>query len=96
MFNLLSRRNLLRISQNRVARLSGVSRYKICLFERGDGDLDAAEVERIRQALRVEADRLRRITQDVDSVTDAESTELALDDDGASGHRAVPSSGADR
>lgn len=68
---------MLQISQSRIARLSGVSRYKICLFERGDGDLNTAELERIRQAVQVETDRIRRIVQDVDAFSHAESTVVA-------------------
>jgi predicted transcriptional regulator len=79
MFNLRSQRNLLRISQSRVARLSGVSRFKICLFERGDGDLNAAETERIRKAIQAEADRLRRIGQDVGRCASAELTKAELE-----------------
>jgi transcriptional regulator with XRE-family HTH domain len=59
--NLRAHRNELGISQSRLARLSGVSRFKICTYELGDGSLTAEQRCRIREALQVEADRLRRI-----------------------------------
>jgi predicted transcriptional regulator len=60
--DLRSQRNTLGISQLRLARLSDdVSRFKICLFELGDGSLTEEEQARIRQALRAEAERLRSI-----------------------------------
>jgi len=45
-----------------LARLSGVSRFKICLFELGDGSLTADEQTRIRAVLQAEAERLRQIS----------------------------------
>jgi hypothetical protein len=42
--------------------MSGVSRFKICLFELGDGSLTAEERDRIRKTLRTEAERLRSIS----------------------------------
>jgi transcriptional regulator with XRE-family HTH domain len=59
--NLRVHRNALGISQSRLARQSGVSRYKICLFELGDGSLTAEEQDRIRTALELEAHRLRNV-----------------------------------
>lgn len=58
---LRAQRELLRISQTRLARLAGVSRFKICLFEMGDGELSEAEEQKIDQALEAEAARLRNI-----------------------------------
>ena len=52
-------RQKLRVSQSRLAALSGVSRFKICLYERGDVPLTPDELERLRVALQVEADRQR-------------------------------------
>ena len=46
--------------------MSGVSRFKICTFELGSGSLSEDEQERIRKALRVEADRLRNIPTQID------------------------------
>ena len=46
--------------------MSGVSRFKICLFELGDGTLSANEQMRIREALQAEAERLRQISTDFD------------------------------
>jgi hypothetical protein len=46
------------MSQVRLARKAGVSRFKICMYEVGDGALSADEQNRVREALRAEADRL--------------------------------------
>ena len=51
----------LRLSQSRLARLSRVSRFKICNYELGDGSLTADEQNCIRAALEEEAKRLRQI-----------------------------------
>lgn len=56
--NIKPERRKLRISQTRLARLAGVSRYKICLHEIGDGELSSQELRRIEIALRKEAVRL--------------------------------------
>jgi hypothetical protein len=56
----------LRISQSRLARVAGVSRFKICTFELGSGSLAADEKERIRKALHAEADRLRDLSSDIE------------------------------
>jgi predicted transcriptional regulator len=59
--NLRASRTYLGISQSRLARLSGVSRFKICTYELGDDSLRPEEQNRIREALQVEAERLRAI-----------------------------------
>jgi predicted transcriptional regulator len=59
--NLRSDRNTLGISQSRLARLSGVSRFQICTYELGDGSLTPEEQARIHAALISEAERLRNI-----------------------------------
>jgi predicted transcriptional regulator len=64
--NLRTHRSVLGISQSRLARLSGVSRFKICLFELGDGLLTSDEQIRIREALQAEAERLRQISTHYD------------------------------
>jgi predicted transcriptional regulator len=64
--NLRVDRSALGISQSRLARLSGVSRFKICTFELGSGALTNDELDRIRTALRAEADRLRSISRQID------------------------------
>jgi len=64
--NLRAHRSALGISQSKLARMSGVSRFKICTFELGSGSLSEDEQERIRTALRVEADRLRSIPTQID------------------------------
>jgi predicted transcriptional regulator len=63
--DLRSHRNAIGISQSRLARLSGVSRFKICTYELGDSSLTADEQGRIRGALQAEADRLRRIPAEI-------------------------------
>jgi transcriptional regulator with XRE-family HTH domain len=64
--NLRAHRISLGLSQSRLARRSGVSRFKICTNELGGGSLTAEEESRIREAFRAEADRLRRISADID------------------------------
>ena len=41
--------------------MSGVSRFKICTYELGDGTLGPDELNRIHEALQTEAKRLRNI-----------------------------------
>lgn len=64
--DLRSNRLALRISQSRLARLSGVSRFKICLFELGDGPLTEDEQKRILTALRAESQRVSNISIQID------------------------------
>jgi predicted transcriptional regulator len=64
--HLRDNRMALGVSQSKLARLSGVSRFKICLFELGDGTLTADEQIRIREALQAEAERLREISTHFD------------------------------
>ena len=59
-------RNALGISQSKLARLSGVSRFKICTYELGGGSLTPEEVERVRDALLAEASRLRNLPIAID------------------------------
>ena len=59
--NLRLQRNALGISQSRLARLSGVSRFKICTYELGGGSLSQDERQRLYTALLAEADRLRSL-----------------------------------
>jgi transcriptional regulator with XRE-family HTH domain len=54
------------VSQSKLARLSGVSRFKICLYELGDGSLTADEQNHIRRALQTETDRLRNLPANVE------------------------------
>ena len=58
--NIRDRRFRLRLSQTRLASLASVSRFKICLHERGDQFLSAEELGRIQQAFQEEAVRIRR------------------------------------
>jgi predicted transcriptional regulator len=57
--NLKDRREKLRLSQSRLAMLSGVSRFKICLHELGERRLKHEELARIDRAIQTEVDRLR-------------------------------------
>ncbi len=59
MDHIKSVRHSLHLSQIRLALLSGVSRFKICLFERGEGLLSEDERSRISAALQVEAQHLK-------------------------------------
>jgi transcriptional regulator with XRE-family HTH domain len=61
-----SYREALRLSQSRLARISGVSRFKICTYELGEGRLSSDEQKQIRSALQAEADRLHIISTKVD------------------------------
>ena len=47
--NLRADRTALGISQSSLARMSGVSRFKICTFELGSGALNPDELDRIVQ-----------------------------------------------
>jgi hypothetical protein len=49
------------ISQCRLARLSGASRFEICTYELSDGSLTPEEQARIQAALINEGERLRNI-----------------------------------
>jgi predicted transcriptional regulator len=66
MMKLRSRRESLGISQSKPARLSGVSRFKICMFELGGGSLSPEECHLIRTALEAEATRIGKIAVNMD------------------------------
>jgi transcriptional regulator with XRE-family HTH domain len=74
MTNLRSYRAALGLSQSKLARLSGVSRLKICLFELGDGKLSADDESRIHVALRAEAMRLQSLAAEVNLGESASAT----------------------
>jgi predicted transcriptional regulator len=59
MNELRSQRAVLGISQSRLARISGVSRFKLCLFELGDVSLTTDEQHQVRHVLQAEVERLR-------------------------------------
>jgi predicted transcriptional regulator len=65
--NLKEDRSRLGISQAKLARLSGVSRFKICTSELGDSILTPEEQANIRAALHAEAGRLRTIAASIES-----------------------------
>jgi predicted transcriptional regulator len=62
-------RNALGISQSKLARLARVSRFKLANFELGGGSLTAEEQQRISDALRLEAARLRFASSQIDVVS---------------------------
>ena len=62
-----NRRAILQLSQSRLARISGVSRFKICRFELSGGSLTPDEQQRIALAIAGEVARLQTITAAVDS-----------------------------
>jgi predicted transcriptional regulator len=64
--NLRANRTALGLSQSRLARLSGVSRFKICTHELGDATLTGEEQCQIRKALQVEIARLREIAREIE------------------------------
>lgn len=66
MINLRSRRESLGISQSKLARISGVSRFKICMFELGGGALSPQECQRIKAAFEAEAARIRSVAINMD------------------------------
>ena len=66
MNTLRSHREALGLSQSRLARLCGVSRFKICTYELGDTSLSGDEQERISGALQREAQRLSAISLQID------------------------------
>jgi hypothetical protein len=59
---LRNRRLSLNLSQSRVSRISGVSRFKLNQFELGGKALSEAELARVNRAISQEAKRLRRKT----------------------------------
>jgi transcriptional regulator with XRE-family HTH domain len=59
--NIRAYRTALGISQSKLARISSVSRFRISTYELGGGYLTSEEQNRIREALRLEAERLRNI-----------------------------------
>ena len=65
---LRDRRKRLNLSQLRLSRLSQVSRYKIVLFELGDGSLSGEQLARVERTLEHEVGRqmqtLRRFAQE--------------------------------
>ena len=71
MENLRSHREALGLSQIRLARLAGVSRFRISVHESGDGELTAEEQGRIRAALKAEAQRLASIADTLGRVQEA-------------------------
>ena len=71
MFDLKTKRIRLGLSQTRVARLAGVSRFKIALFELGDGDLTAEEQKKITRALQDEVIRLQACLSELQLTAEA-------------------------
>jgi predicted transcriptional regulator len=61
----IDRRKQLRFNQSQLARVSGVLRTRICLFEIGDLELTREELDLIDQALRQEAKRIREVEKEM-------------------------------
>jgi predicted transcriptional regulator len=76
MRNLRTHRNAIGLSQSGLARISGVSRFKICTFELGSGSLSSEEQRRIKLALEAEAARLRSVAAQL-SLSEIDLTEGA-------------------
>jgi hypothetical protein len=74
--NLRATRIALGVSQSLLSRLSRVSRFKISSHELGDGSLSNDEQKRIREALHLEAGRLRRAAAKLDGDSSAKSAEV--------------------
>ncbi len=55
-----TRRSQLKISQSQLARLSGVSRFKLCMHELGDKPLNEKDEKEVEKAIRNEAARIQR------------------------------------
>jgi predicted transcriptional regulator len=53
------RRVRLKLSQLKLAHCAGVSRFKLCLYELGQGTLSTEEIARLEAAIAREAQRLR-------------------------------------
>jgi predicted transcriptional regulator len=64
--DLRQQRQVLGVSQSKLARLSRVSRFKICTFELGDCSLTIDQQSRIREALCAEAARLRNLSTNIE------------------------------
>ena len=62
---LRAHRLALSISQSKLARLSGVARFKICTFELGGALLNSEDQRRVSLALEAEAARLRSVAAQV-------------------------------
>jgi predicted transcriptional regulator len=73
---LRSHRAALGISQSKLARISNVSRFKICMSELGSCSLSSEEQQRVREALQGEAERLRRTAAQIADDFSAKPAEL--------------------
>jgi len=54
-------------SQSQLARLTGIGRIRIHLYEKGDVRLTAAEEQKIRRGLLAEAKRLRGLADHIEA-----------------------------
>ena len=71
-------RTKVKLSQSRLARLAGVSRFKLVLYELGEGTLTREEEERIRHAIRDEAGRIRNSLRELETMNDPIGSSAAL------------------
>jgi predicted transcriptional regulator len=74
--NVRANRLTLGISQSRLSRISGVSRFKICVFELGSGSLTPDEQHQINEALQAEAERLRYAAAQIADQSSAKPREV--------------------
>jgi transcriptional regulator with XRE-family HTH domain len=63
--DLKRKREALRLSQSALARIAGIPRVRICLYELGDRQLTGEEQNQINAAIQREAERLRNVVRDV-------------------------------
>ena len=71
MVDLKEFRRSLGLSQSKLARLSSVSRFKICTFELGGGSLNNQELNQIIDALQRETARLKLLSFALNSPLDS-------------------------
>ena len=64
---LKTQRNLLKLSQSKLSQLSQVSRFKIVLYELGEGKLTDEEQRRIQEAIRSQALRFRETLAEIEA-----------------------------
>lgn len=70
MKNIRLRRMALRLTQSRLAKLSGVSRWKISDFENHYRSLSREDIERIESVLKQQMDEQLRLSFDWEGVND--------------------------
>lgn len=64
--DLKDKRVRLKLSQLRLARRAGVSRFKLCLYELGEGTLNPREIALLESAIAEETRRVKRMLGEVE------------------------------